>query len=72
MLASSALLCTGNGFGRSVLSVCGASPLICDKIDLRMSFFWVTGVAVAFSRDDFWMIVFGVAGVSNRRNARTR
>lgn len=67
------LLCTGNGFGRSTtFGVRGASPLRFDKIDFRMILLCeFAGVAVRFSNDDFWNNVFGVAGVSNRRRART-
>lgn len=67
------LLCTGNGFGRSAMfGVCGAGPPRFDKIDFRISFECeLAGVAVRLSSDDFWISVFGVAGVSNSRNART-
>lgn len=68
---SSALLCTGNAFGRSeTFGVRGANPPRFDKIDLRMSLF-CAGVATPLSNDDFLINVFGVAGVSNSRSART-
>lgn len=68
---SNALLCTGNAFGRSAtFGVRGAKQLTFDKIDLRMSLF-CAGVATPLSKDDFFINVFGVAGVSNSRSART-
>lgn len=67
------LVCRGNDRGRSGwFGVCGASPPMCDKTDLRTSLlFELAGVTRPLSNDDFLNSVFGVAGVSNNRNART-
>lgn len=71
-IGSNDRLCTGIAFGRSgMCGVFGANAFTLDKIDLRISLCLFAGVAVPFSSDDFFISVFGVAGVSNSLNART-